>query len=255
MPHYPTSKVNVMRYPSPSGQVTISKYTPPFEPVEEGFGFKGILMEDFKSGAIQCHICSNFFHNFNSHLRKHGITSNQYREMFGLSRSTALKSKKVRLRQSQVMTELRKQKKFQNSFKKNNGFAGNRKNKKNSAETKNKFGVCDLQIADRVLKLKQKLGKTPTLIDLKDEYGGAFIFHIHKRYGSYIKYCKQLELTPRFSSHNPKYSEEYFVEKGLSNEPSIRILTSNESRAFYKYFKSVKEWRKLVEKVKAELEK
>jgi predicted transcriptional regulator len=75
--------------------------------------------------------------------------------MFGLSTSTALKSKKVRLRQSEVMVEMRKQKKHRWRFEKNNSFAGNRKGKPKSVETVNKYGVCDLQIRDRILKLKK----------------------------------------------------------------------------------------------------
>jgi len=37
--------------------------------------------------------------------------------------------------------------------------------------------------------------------------------------------------------HNPKYSREYFIEKALSNEPSIRIFTESEARKLYKYIK------------------
>jgi hypothetical protein len=82
---------------------------------------------------------------------------------------------------------------------------------------------------------------------LKNEYGGAFIFHIYKKYQSYVKLCWDLDLVPVTSNNNPKYSREYFIEKGLSSEPSIRILTTNESRALYKYFKhGIKEWRKAV---------
>jgi len=251
MPEYPAIIPNKIKYDSPSGFVNVGKYIPPFEKVKKGFGYKGVVVEDFKTGQLQCHICGGWFENFNSHLRKHNITSNDYRTKFGLSRSTALKSKRIRLRQSEVMIALRKGKKYQNVFKRNNLFAGNRKNKLKSAETINKYGVCDLQIIDRVLKLKEKLGKTPTLIDLKNEYGGGFIFHIHKRYRSYVKFCWKIGLKPVTSNHNPKYSKAYFIKKGLSAEPSIRILTTNEGRALYKYFKhGVKEWKKAVEVAK-----
>ena len=94
------------------------------------------------------------------------------------------------------------------------------------------------------MELKKELNKTPTLTELKDAYGDAFIGHIHKRYASYISFCKNLDLIPNFSNYNPKYSKEYFIEKGMSNFPSIRILTRNESRALYRYFKGgVKEWK------------
>lgn len=258
MPPYPKQVVlNKIKYESPSGFVNVGKYIPPFEKVKNGFGYMGVVVEDYESGKLQCHICGEWFEIFNFHLKnKHGINSNEYKERFGLSKSTALLTKKIRLKQSKVMIELNKTnpKCFNRShfgFEKNNKFASNRKNKPKSAETKNKYGVCDLQIADRLLKLKDKLGKTPTLIDLKEEYGAAFIFHIHKRHQSYIKLCRQLKLEPNYSNYNPKYSKEYFIEKGLSNEPTHRILTINEGRYLYKYFKGgVKEWKKAIQEVK-----
>ena len=251
MPQYPFSKLNKMKYPSPSGLVNMGKYIPPFEKVENGFGYRGVILEDYESGKLQCHICGEWLEMFNSHLQKHDINSEEYKKRFGLSISTALRSKRLRLIQSKNMIELRKKYgKFNRRFQRDNLFAGNRKDKSKSAETKNKHGVCDLQIASKVLELARQLNKTPTLIDLKEAYGGAFIGHIHKRYDSYIKLCRKLELKPVHSNYNPKYSKKYFIEKGLSNEPSLRILTTNEGRALYRYFKSVKEWKKAVEKRK-----
>lgn len=257
MPKYPTITSNKIKYDSPSRYVLVGKYIPPFEKVKEGFGYRGVIVEDSKSGALQCHICGEWFENFSSHLTpKHNMTANEYKNMFGLSINTALKSKRIRLIQSKVMIKLNKEnpKCFHRShtggFEKNNSYAGNRKGKPKSEETINKYGVCDLQIRDRVLKLMKKLGKTPTLIDLQKEYGGGFIFHIHKRYASYIKLCRDLNLEPVISNHNPKYSREYFIEKGLSNEPSLRILTTNEGRALYKYFKEgVNEWKESLKKI------
>ena len=240
MPHYPRFTNKIMKYlEAPSGKVRIGKYVPPFEPVKEGHGFLGVVLEDVKSGFLQCHICGRWYGIFNSHLAKiHGTNSDEYRKRFGLSKSTALKSKKVRLRQSQVMIDMRKDnpKKFGRKFGIKNVFAGNRKDKPKSSETRNKYGVCNLQIMDRIILLKKKLGKTPTLIDLKEEYGGGFIFHIHKRYNSYVTLCRTLGFEPVTSNQNPKYSRQYFIEKALSNEASHRIFTQSESRNFYVYF-------------------
>jgi len=255
MPKYPKMTTTKIKYDSPSGYVNIGKYIPPFEKVKKGFGYMGVVVEDCKSGKLQCHICGNWYGVFNSHLsKKHNMNSNEYREMFGLSRSTALKSKKVRLRQSEVMIENRaKHKKYRSGFKKNNSYANNRKNKQKSQEVLNKYGICDLQLAHKVLLLKQKLNKTPTLLDLKSEYGGVIITHLNKRYGSYVEYCRTLELNPNFSSYNPKYSREYFIEKALSNEVSHRIFTNTESRNFYKYFKNgIKELKDEVNRIKKE---
>lgn len=249
MPEYPVSKLNKIKYDSPSGLVNIGKYIPPFEKVENGFGYNGVILEDYKSGKIQCNICGKWFENMSTHIRTHKISAKDYKVKFGLLSSTALKSKQMRLNQSAVMQKLRvKNKSNRFKFKKNNSFAGNKLNRLTAQESKNKFGVCDLQIMQKVIELKEELGKTPTLTQLKDKYGAAFLFHLHKRYGSYIKYCYQIGMDPNFSNFNPKYSKEYFLEKALSNETSLRILTNNESRALYKYFNSVKDWKENVEK-------
>lgn len=249
MPEYPKLMVSKLKYPSPSGFVNVGKYIPPFAKVENGFGYMGVLVEDFKSGKIQCHICGEWLKQFAMHLsHKHKMTSAEYKIKFGLSSSTALKSKKMRLEQSKIMQKSRRKYKQCNfSFAPNNSYAGNRKGKSKSLETKNKYGVCDLQIAHRVLKLKKELNKTPTLTQLKERYGNTFITLIHSRYSRYIQLCNKLGIKAGTSNYNPKYSKAYFIKKGLSNEPAIRILTINEGRALYRHFKGVKEWRKAVE--------
>lgn len=249
MPEYPKVTDRKIKYNSPSGYVHIGKYVPPFEKVKDGFGFMGVIVEDFKSGKLQCHECGEWFEQLVSHIHPaHNLSCSEYKKKYGLLMSTALKSKRMRLRQSEVMQGMRKKhKKHRFKFAKNNDYAGNRKGIKKAVESKNKYGVCDLQIMQKVIELHNELGKTPTLTELKDRYGGAFLFHLHKRYGSYVAYCKKEGFIPNFSNYNPKYSREYFIEKALSNEPSFRIFTTNEARAFYRWFKSIKELRKEIE--------
>ena len=249
MPNYPKQTDRKIKYNSPSGFVHIGKYVPPFEKVKGGFGFMGVIVEDFNCGKIQCHVCGEWFEQMAMHLlHKHKLSSEEYKIKFGLLQSTALKNKKMRLKQSAVMIKLRKENKGNRlKFKRNNLFAGNRKDKPKAVESKNKYGVCDLQITEKVIELSKELKKVPTLIDLKERYGGGFIFHLHKRYGSYITYCHKMGWIPNFSSHNPKYSREYFIEKSKNKTPSIKIFTVNEQRALYKYFpKGIKELRREV---------
>lgn len=251
MPKYPNSISRKIKYDSPSGFVHIGKYIPPFEKVKNGFGFMGVILEDFESGKIQCGICGEWFKNIPTHIRCHKINAKEYRIRFELLTSTALKSKKMRLNQSVIMQKLRlKNKSNRFKFKKNNIFAGNRKNKPKANESKNKYGVCDLQIMQKIIELKNELGKTPTLTQLIDRYGRSITWHIHKRYGSYIKYCHQINMEANYSSFNPKYSREYFIEKALSNYPAIRIFTVNEGRAFYKYFNGIKDLKKTIDIIK-----
>jgi len=241
---------NKIKYDSPSGFINIIKYIPPFMKAD-GFGFLGILAEDSKDGTLQCHICGQWFLNLSTHIGFiHNLTSKEYKDKFGLSYVTALKSKQMRLNQSKVMIELRKKNIVnRGKFEKNNIYAGNRKDKPKSIEDKNKKGTCDLQVTDKIMKLFIKLNKTPSLIELKDEYGFGIITLLRRRYGSYIEACKNFGLIPLFSNHNPKYSREYFINK---RKESLKVLfseifDSNEQRAFYKHFKSFSELNEVIQ--------
>jgi hypothetical protein len=238
MPQYPKIAYTKIRYNSPSGYVNIGKYIPPFERVENGFGFHGLLVEDSTSGKLQCHICGRWFEQMSIHLKNiHSLNCKEYKIKFGLLQSTALKSKKMRLAQSKIMQKLRRKNKSNNFvFKRKNKFSGNRKNLSKALEHRNRFGVCDLQIMQKVIDLYKKLGKTPTLTDLSNEYGFSFVTTISKRYSSYIKYCYSIGLNPNYSNFNPKYSKQYFINKFKNKKPALRLLTTNESRALYKYF-------------------
>ena len=250
MPSYPKVTSKEIKYPSPSGSVRIGKYIPPFEEVEEGFGYKGVVVEDSSSkGQLQCHTCGKWFENLSTHINAtHKINCPDYKKKYGLLQSTALKSKRLRVRQSEVMFNLRmKHKKHRFKFKRNNIFAGNRKDKAKAMESQNKYGVCELQIMERIKELKDELGKTPTLVQLKARYGGIFITNLHNRYGSYVKLCRDSNWEVNFSNHNPKYSRKYFIDKVGDKKPSTRLFTLNESRALYKYFpKGINELKKAV---------
>lgn len=251
MPKYPKIKSKIIKYKNaPSGKANIGKYVPPFEKNKSGYGFMGVVVQDAKSDFLECSICGGWFENLPTHIRKHKLTSVEYKKQFGLMSNTALKSDRLRLLQSKVMIGLRKKnKKNRPKFAKNNKWTSNRKKTKIGAEYKNKYGVCDLQIMNKIRELHNEMGKTPTLIDLQKRYGSAIMLHIHKRFGSYISLCNKLGYTANYSNYNPKYNREYFIEKALSNEASIRIFTLNERRALYKYIKGgIKELKREVAK-------
>jgi hypothetical protein len=254
MPPYPKLQLTEIKYNSPSGIAIVGKYVPPFEEVLNGFGYLGVVITDKGTGKIQCHICGEWHENLPTHLRRHNITASNYKLKFGLLQSTALKSRKLRLAQSKLMIKMRQSHpKHRIKFKKNNQWAGNRKNKPKALESRNKYGVCDVQISQRIIDLTKRLGKTPTLIDIYNEFGGGFIAVLHSRYGSYVQFCKNLGLTPNFSNYNPKYDKKYFIEKALSNEPSMRIFTVNERAGLYRLFKGgINELREEIQLLKTE---
>lgn len=247
---------------APSGFITITKWEPPFVPVTNGYGFIGVLAEDFRTGDLQCHVCGKWYEQLPTHFSvKHQMTGDSYRKKFGLFASTALKSKRIRLIQSEVISRLQKEGKMNvgnrknkngksYGFTKKNKEAGNRKGIKKPIEAENRHGSCDLQIMTKIIELGKKLGKTPTLTDIKDEYGGGIISIMHNRYGSYVSYCREkLKMTPNFSNYNPKYGSkkewrEHLLllgKEALKNKRRLTVkdfLPGNEGRYVYKYFKN-----------------
>jgi len=260
MPQYPNKTKKTIKYPqAPSGRINIEKWQPPFVNNATGYGFVGVLAEDTKTGELQCSECGKWFEQLPTHYTtQHKINGEQYRKKFGLFSSTALKSKRLRLIQSKVMIDFRKtdKKKFLRKFPKGNKESGNRKGKKKAIEAQNKFGVCDLQIMTKIIALSEKLGKTPTLTDIKAEYGQKMISVMYLRYGSYIKYCREyLKMTPNFSTHNPKFQStkswhDHLIALGkvaLKAGKKVKchgFLPDNESRYVYRYFKGFADYKK-----------
>ena len=271
MPAYPNKKLKVMKYrEAPSGKININKWEPPFMPVEGGHGFLGVLAEDNKTGELQCHICGKWFPQLSTHIIGGHKMENcdEYRTEFGLFQGTALKSKKLRLIQSKTIRKLQKEGRMhvgtklgnkvgKSPFKKGkkNLYAANRKGWKKPVEGANQYGRCDLQIMTKIIELSKKLkGKTPSLVDIKNEYGGGIISVMHSRYGSYVKYCRDyLRMEPLRSVQNPwtrKQWKENLLELGRKSikkgNPMIvkKLLPVNEQRYIYKYFKNFSDYKK-----------
>ena len=268
MPTYKNKTQNKIAYPdAESGYINIEKWEPPFMPVKKGFGFIGVVAEDSKTGNLQCHVCGNWYQQLPTHYTSaHKLDGEQYRKKFGLLAGTALKSKRIRLLQSALISKMQKEGKMNLGNRPNNngrtyGFtegnpeAANRKGIKKAIEAQNKHGVCDLQIMTKIIALGKKLGKTPTLTDIKTEYGQSVISVMHLRYGSYIKYCREkLKLTPNFSNYNPKYPTKksmrnHLLEigrQGIKEGKEVKIkhlLPPNEQRYLYRVFKGFKDYK------------
>lgn len=265
MSAYPHKKQNKIKYSqAPSGYINIEKWVPPFLKVEGGFGFMGVLAEDSKSGLLQCHECGKWFQQLPSHYaQRHGMTGVEYKDKFGLLMGTALKSKRIRVLQSKVIQGLQKAGKMgvgnslgKSPMVKGNKYAGNRKGIKKAMESQNSYGVCDLQIITKIQALARKLGKTPSLNELKEEYGQKLLSVMYMRYGSYIKYCREnLHMEPNRSTGNPwskKQWRDYLLNVGRvavkEGKPLTikKLLPVNEQRYIYRHFKSFEHYKELV---------
>lgn len=60
------------------------------------YGEIGLLAYDPLLDRIQCHACGRWFHKLTSfHLKRHGLTISDYKELFGLNAGTALETPRI----------------------------------------------------------------------------------------------------------------------------------------------------------------
>lgn len=166
------------------------KPLPPFMDYHGGYGFMGVILEDRKSGKIQCHICGGLFKNVARHSQhKHDMLAHAYKELTGLNEGTPLvcesTSRKIREaftnktkeEQEQIIKTLRANNKFLHSKK------GNYHRKKCTAKIQqyNSFGTCDLQAKARFWEEYRKLGRIPT----NSEMSRGLASLVYTRFDSY----------------------------------------------------------------------
>ena len=247
-------------YPnSPSGKIIIDKLVPPFMPVEGGHGFIGVTAVDSKTGQIQCHVCGEWHEQLGLHLwKRHEMLSDAYRAKFGLWKSSALQSERLREIRRKTMLKMRAEhpEKHTYKFPKGNWQAGNIRGKKHPAARANAAGVCELQIADRIKKTAERLGRTPGVTDLYEDYGGGFVGALKVRYGSHITLMKQLGYKPLTSAHNPKYSKKFFLNLGVERlmrceDDRIKLtklFDVNEYAGIRRHFGSAARFKKALER-------
>ena len=151
---------------------SIFKAYPPFQKLDKGFGFKGVLLRDTNSDLIQCHVCGQWKSFLPSHIcRKHKIRAMDYRVKFGLpmtyplcsrgySNIQSVKARTCEERHAQL-DEARR------LIKHKKGSGASNKYSKNSAAWLNKYAICKEQVLRRYIMLADELGKEPSSRDLE----------------------------------------------------------------------------------------
>lgn len=172
----------------------------------EGFGYMGTLAMNKEKTHVQCHICGKLFKSMSWHLRNvHGITALEYKEEFGLDRTTALIGETIRRGMQEKAIQrangLPKHLEGFNARRKSGELK--KKGYKMSLEQRNKRGICPDQVLEKILELKEKLGKTPGMDDFHDEYRGRYMAPIKTIYGSYSNAVKKLGLQTRDELRHP----------------------------------------------------
>lgn len=247
-PFLPKVEKKFLKYDSaPSGYVFIGKYQPPFITVPDGHGYLGVVMLDKEADRIQCHQCGEWYQNLAAHVSfKHDLLANQYKEKFGLLPGTALVNEKMRNQRSDTMTQVREDnpQSTRRSFEQGNKDSGNRKGWKKPLELKNKYGVCYDQLLFKIKTASDKLGRTPALRELKDEYGGSIMTLVYTTFGSYTNALHILKLTPLASADNPAYNRSALIQilRDFKETNGREPKCTDEKRGFFPSFGTFKRY-------------
>ena len=186
----------------------------PLMKVSNGFGFLGVISYNKTKDKIQCHICGKFFRSLNGggHLKIHGISNDEYKEKFEISRTVALVSEGTRIKMLQGFLARGNEwkmdiKKISNDEHRRTTNLG----KKRRIYSKNKTGHCPLQLLEPIKLLHEKLGFVPNGEDFSREYKGKYMSSIVQTYGSYNEALKICGFEPRPRCEF-KYTEEELLE-------------------------------------------
>lgn len=235
---YQKSKVGGPPASLPAGtKVIINGYKEPLRPVIGGFGFVGTIAYDENEEYTQCHICGDLYRHLGKHVaQSHEMNSNEYKEKFGLDKSTSLLA--ANTRSSYV-------KKWENMsdddrkvlLDRLKDISGNRYHHRSQErytrrlEYYNKRGSCPDQIIDKIITLSSELGRTPSSLEFQERWGGKHYSNSARlHFGSWQEAVRQAGLTP-LDRHAPiRYTDEQLIEsliefkKRYGREPYYKDL-------------------------------
>lgn len=203
---------------------TINGYKEPLRPVPDGFGYLGALVYDKTEEFTQCHTCGYFYKHLGKHIRQsHAMSSDEYKEEYGLMKGTSLFATNTRTRYVQAFackSSAEKKKVIQrlteaarNRFEETGNMAGlvDRTTGKR-LEWYNRRGNCPDQIVDKILMLSKKLDRTPGTKDFDKEYGRGYTKAAMFHFGSWKEAVLAAGLTPLPRHGLPWYTEQFLTE-------------------------------------------
>ena len=214
---------------SPTGEELIFyNYKEPLKEVHSGYGYYGVILSNKEGTKIQCHICGNMYAELSAHARQaHDISVRDYKEKYQLAYKTALisederekrKARTIQWLNGMLPSERREYIKNRNA--KFKAFREEkRKQPKLTLETKNKRGTCPDQLLDKIKKVAEHIGRSPTKAEFIDYFNSQKYIHIiYKTFGSWDKAKEMagLKKLTREDAGRPKvrspYSKEELIE-------------------------------------------
>lgn len=190
-------------------------YKEPLTKVTNGFGFYGTIAYDETERHTQCHICGYFFENLHMHIaKKHEQTTREYKLKFGLPITISLRAPKSKSYQWETWHGLDedKRKKVLDQL----NAARDRKMPEKivgkSLYKKNLEGRCPDQLLDKIMKLKDKLGRAPSQNEFVAEYGSGFLGSIRLTFGTWNEAKRILGLSARPHGGEREYDPETLLD-------------------------------------------
>jgi hypothetical protein len=168
----------------------------PYTKVEDGYGYRGVLIQHRKSGKIQCHICGKWFNSLGKHSgMKHKTLARDYRIKFGFPLSQPLCSVAVSRKNSVNTRRIKPW--LKTSAKRIVAWnRANRLKRKHYPESEaflNSRAICDDQLVRRVLAIADVVGRNPSISDLV-KHDCKLYPVIHYRYGTWNNFKKKHNL-------------------------------------------------------------
>lgn len=190
----------------PQGTLGVLKgYKDPLTRVQGGFGYVGTIAYNESGTHVQCHKCGFFFKSLGPHVaRMHAMTSRDYKDRYGLMRSTSLGSPvyiaRMRQRASNLEGWISNQSKSAPPYKPPTSTP-----RKRSPELLNKLGRCPEQLLHKIAVIAEAYDCTPTRRDFIEWYGdNGDLNMLYLTFGSWNEAIKILGLTPNHKGRKPR---------------------------------------------------
>lgn len=186
----------------------------------EGYGYMGTVATDESGDFLQCHLCGELHQMLNNHIRSvHNLKVGEYKKMFELAPTTALVGEKMRAYYSDYLskrnmerTEEQKQALIQ-FWKdvKEGRRAKPANNHRHSLEVQNKKGNCPDQLLDKIRKLAQELGRTPSSNEF-NAMSGSHVNTVKRTFGSWEKALNLVGMTQGKPGKTPEHTKASVIQ-------------------------------------------
>jgi hypothetical protein len=222
----------------------------PYMENDNGIGYKGVVMYDEVGDKVQCAECGKWFKFLNGkHLKSHKMTSQFYKDKNGLFKKIALCSKVISATHSntarKTIAKYGSPSHF-GSYKTLNSVSAIKRESK--IARKNQYGLCDAQIAARLVIVFKMSGKD-SMEEVNNIDIGRFdrnlLDHLKRKYGNTELAVGALGLKHK-KILNTQYEDAYLI--GVLREFVIKNKRKPAAKeidpSVQTYFKHFGSWRR-----------